>query len=231
MGDEKRTDISTLINNPVEQSTSTDMDENKINVKVPDKVPDNLSDNSKKIFIEIQKNNRISMSELSEIVGISKRKILDNINKLKQTGLLLTNMYYQLLISFGRSNTVMWFTILFSLLSLIIAVITAKYGMFMMITAFIVLYLLSIGGWHYFAAKLIGLKVIDVLRDILPYLAITLGSFSITWLLTCSIENLVFSCIAKILIASVLYVSIVRFSGSILLKESILFLMSHLRRQ
>ena len=55
---------------------------------VPDKVPDNLSENLKKIFIEIQKNKRVSMSDLSEVTGISKRKILNNTNKLKQMGLL-----------------------------------------------------------------------------------------------------------------------------------------------
>ena len=49
-----------------------------------DGVPENL----KKILIEIQKNNKVSMSDLSETIGISKRKILDNINKLKEFGLL-----------------------------------------------------------------------------------------------------------------------------------------------
>ena len=56
--------------------------------KVPNKVPDNLSENLKKIILEIQKDNKISMTKLAEIIGISKRKILDNINKLKHNGLL-----------------------------------------------------------------------------------------------------------------------------------------------
>ena len=55
---------------------------------VPDWVPDELPENLKKILIEIRKNNKVSMSDLSETIGISRRKILDNINKLKEFGLL-----------------------------------------------------------------------------------------------------------------------------------------------
>ncbi len=40
------------------------------------------------MLFEIRKNKYISMSELSEKIGISKRKVLDNINKLRQSGLL-----------------------------------------------------------------------------------------------------------------------------------------------
>ncbi len=49
--------------------------------KVPDKVPDNLTNNQLKIIELIINNNKISMAEMSSKVGISKRKILVNINK------------------------------------------------------------------------------------------------------------------------------------------------------
>jgi len=61
---------------------------NKVPDEVPDKVPDNLTEYQKKIMTLIDKNKKISMSEMSKIVGISKRKILDNINKLKDRNLL-----------------------------------------------------------------------------------------------------------------------------------------------
>ncbi|MDR1543044.1 MAG: winged helix-turn-helix transcriptional regulator [Prevotellaceae bacterium] len=56
--------------------------------KVPNKVPDNITENQKSIIILIEGNNKISMNELSVKIGISKRKILDNINKLKEMNLL-----------------------------------------------------------------------------------------------------------------------------------------------
>ena len=56
--------------------------------KVPDRVPDDKNINSKKIYEEIKKNDRVSMADLSKTIGISKRKILDNINKLKDMKLI-----------------------------------------------------------------------------------------------------------------------------------------------
>lgn len=57
--------------------------------RFPDKVPDKVPDNQKRILQLIAENKFISMSELSVKIGISKRKVLDNITKLKKTGLLL----------------------------------------------------------------------------------------------------------------------------------------------
>ena len=140
----------------------------------------------------------------------------------------LANMYYQLLLSFGKSNIVLWYSIIISLLTLINAIITSHYGMQIMVITYVALFLLSIIGWHFFASRLIGLRVVDVLKDIAPYLTISLGGIAIAWFLTQPIENIYLLFGAKILITAVLYVSIIWFSGSVILKESISFLISAL---
>ncbi len=65
---------------------------NEVPDNVPDKVPDkllsDLSKNQIKIIELIKNNNRISMQEMAKEVGISKRKILDNINKLKDKNMI-----------------------------------------------------------------------------------------------------------------------------------------------
>jgi Fic family protein len=48
----------------------------------------NLTENQLRIIDQIKLNNKISASKLSEIVGISKRKIEENLAKLKEQGLL-----------------------------------------------------------------------------------------------------------------------------------------------
>jgi len=48
----------------------------------------NLSDNQKKIVEQIQANNKISASKLADVVGISKRKIEENLSKLKEQGVI-----------------------------------------------------------------------------------------------------------------------------------------------
>ena len=56
--------------------------------KVTHKVTDKVTDNQKIIVDNILKNNKITTNELAEIIGISQRKIKENINKLKIAGLL-----------------------------------------------------------------------------------------------------------------------------------------------
>ena len=56
--------------------------------KVPDKVPDNLTENHQKILNLLKQNKTASMAEVAKNIGISKRKVLDNINKLKKMGLI-----------------------------------------------------------------------------------------------------------------------------------------------
>ena len=60
----------------------------KVSDKVPDKVPDSMTENQQKILKLIEQNKMISMSQIAENIGISKRKVLDNINKLKSKGVI-----------------------------------------------------------------------------------------------------------------------------------------------
>ncbi len=63
--------------------------ENKVTDKVTDKVTEKVTENQKAILEEILKNKNITTSKLSVIVGISQRKIKENIGKLKAAGILL----------------------------------------------------------------------------------------------------------------------------------------------
>jgi len=66
--------------------------DSKIKSKVPDKVPDKpevINENQHKIMLLLSQNNRLSLSELAQMIGMSKRKMLDNVNVLKDKGLLI----------------------------------------------------------------------------------------------------------------------------------------------
>jgi len=56
--------------------------------KVTDRVTDKVTDNQKKIIDNLKENNRITTAELAQKVGISQRKVKENIRKLKGIGLL-----------------------------------------------------------------------------------------------------------------------------------------------
>lgn len=64
------------------------LEDKKVGKKVGDMVGDDLSENQEKILEYIRQNPKISASELSILVGISQRKIEENIKKLKTANIL-----------------------------------------------------------------------------------------------------------------------------------------------
>lgn len=65
-----------------------DGSEKRVGEKVGDRVGENLTENQIKIISLLKTKPRTSAKELSEHVGISSRKIEQNIGKLKELGLL-----------------------------------------------------------------------------------------------------------------------------------------------
>ena len=61
---------------------------NEVGEKVGEKVGENFTDNQIKILEQMRQNSKISAKDLSDIVGISSRKIEENIKKLKELGKL-----------------------------------------------------------------------------------------------------------------------------------------------
>jgi predicted HTH transcriptional regulator len=67
----------------------TDRVPDKVPDKGPDRVPEHLTDNQRALLNLIAQDSTVSMSQMSEHIGISKRKVLDNINKLKAMGIVI----------------------------------------------------------------------------------------------------------------------------------------------
>jgi ATP-dependent DNA helicase RecG len=67
----------------------TDRDPDKVPDRVPDRVPEHLTENHRALLNLIAQDSTVSMSQMSEHIGISKRKVLDNINKLKAMGIVI----------------------------------------------------------------------------------------------------------------------------------------------
>ncbi|MBW1636448.1 MAG: winged helix-turn-helix transcriptional regulator [Deltaproteobacteria bacterium] len=61
---------------------------NRVGDKVGEKVGEKLTANQKKILLQLSQNVNLSTRELAECVGISSRKIEQNIAKLKKLGCL-----------------------------------------------------------------------------------------------------------------------------------------------
>ncbi|GHT51797.1 lipopolysaccharide biosynthesis protein [Bacteroidia bacterium] len=132
----------------------------------------------------------------------------------------LWNVFTNLIFTHGKSNIFMYVTLITGLLQLLVVVCMYPFGIFPMVIGYLLMNIVGLFIWQYYTHKLIGLRLMDVLKDILPYLGITLGCFLVTWLLTKNIVNLYWLMIAKIVISGVLYILILKWSHSVIFKES-----------
>jgi len=60
----------------------------KVTDRVTDRDTDNLTENQQRILKLMSENKKVTTSRIADNIGISKRKVLDNINKLKLLGFI-----------------------------------------------------------------------------------------------------------------------------------------------
>jgi O-antigen/teichoic acid export membrane protein len=133
--------------------------------------------------------------------------------------------YTYVLMSYGKSDVFLYGNISICVLQLIVAAVMFPFGIFPMVTAYTICYLIGTGFWHYFVGKLTGLRLWQVLKDILPYLGITLGCFLFAWIITYPVRNIYLLLVSKVSIVAALYILIMKFSGSAIFKESMEFVL------
>jgi O-antigen/teichoic acid export membrane protein len=139
-------------------------------------------------------------------------------------GFLLT-LYTNLIYTHGKSNIYMKVTIITCLLQLVVVVCLSSFGIFPMLIGYLLMNIAGLLIWQYYTNKLIGLRLKDVLKDILPYLLVTLSCFLAAWLITKNIRNLWWLFIGKVAVSGLLYVFVLKISNSVIFRESLEFLM------
>ena len=95
-----------------------------------------------------------------------------------------------------------------------------------MVVGYLISCFIGLSFWHYFVNKLIGIKLIQVIKDIFPYLFSILISFSITFFV-CDyfLIDLYIVFVTKILLSAVIYFFIAGIGNSVILRESVNFLL------
>ena len=133
-------------------------------------------------------------------------------------------LYLNLAISHGKSNINMWLTIGQIILQLIFIFLLYSYGMQFMVIAFTCLNILWLGVCHLFTRQLINICYMDVLKDTVPFLLITIAVMTVTYYVTAFIQNLWMLLFARILIAMLLYYGIMRMLNVAIFKECICYI-------
>ena len=143
----------------------------------------------------------------------------------------INNLFANLIITRGHSNIYMWSTIALCLMLLVAIIAAYPFGFEWMLWAFVGINIGWLLVWWWFVHREIGLRFIDMLQDISPYMllsaALTIGCYY----LLADIDNIYLSLALKVLIVGVLYVAVLWIAGSVILKESISFIMAKRERR
>jgi len=138
-------------------------------------------------------------------------------------------LYIQLILTHKKSNIYMIGTFIISCLQLISIISTFRFGVFIMIISYIIISIIGLLFWHYYAHKLTGLKFWHVIKDIFPFLITTIGCILITFFITRDIENTYLRFTLKILITAILYTTIMWYSNSKIVRECYSFIKQKIR--
>lgn len=138
-------------------------------------------------------------------------------------------LYNELLISKGKSNYYLMINILVGSLQILFAFLMYPYGIHKMLIVYLLVNFSGLFICHYYANKVIRIRFFYVLKDILPYLAITIGIYVLSYFLTFYIANLHIRFIFKLIIPVILYSMVMILTKSVMFKESVLFLRQNIK--
>lgn len=136
----------------------------------------------------------------------------------------LNNLYSSMIISRGKSNIHMACTVAISTVQLIVVFISARYGLYPMLIAFVTINMAGLFLWQYFAKRYIDVKYREIIfKDVMPFFLITLVALAPAYFATLHFGNVVAKFTVKIFISAFLYIGIMYFSKAVIFREVLVF--------
>ncbi|MBQ9554839.1 MAG: lipopolysaccharide biosynthesis protein [Muribaculaceae bacterium] len=139
-------------------------------------------------------------------------------------------VYQNLLLSLGKSDIYMWLNL--AQIFIVIAAVLACHslGFTAMVIAFTVINVVWLFAWQWFASRLIGYRLVSMLRDLLPFMLISLAVMAITYFATSFISNLKLLLVARVIMAAALYALTMKLAHARIFEECIEFIRSRNRK-
>ena len=136
----------------------------------------------------------------------------------------VASLYSNFLISQGRSSVFMWNTVAQCLVQMALMVGLYRFGVTVMVAAYVVVNIVWLLSWHWCMQKTLRLSLWKVVLDVLPFAvlaAVAMGA-------ACGAAyvvggNVVVSLAVKVVVAAVVYVALMRLFGAAILKECLAF--------
>ena len=134
------------------------------------------------------------------------------------------SLYKNLIISQGRADLNMWLNISQIVLQFILIFATYQQGILMVVYAYSILNVVWLLAWQFFAHRLIGLQLVHVLKDTLPFALISGAVMLVSYVATTLITNVYLLLALRIVMATILYVGVMKLLRVKIMDECIKFL-------
>ena len=134
-------------------------------------------------------------------------------------------LYQNLVISHGRSDINMWLNIGQIVLQLCIILLFYRQGITIMVMAYTIFNILWLGAWMPSAKRIIGLRFLNVLKDIVPFMFCGALVMLATHFATMAISNIYLLLVVRVLIAAALYFGMMRLLNVVILRECMQFIL------
>ena len=132
-------------------------------------------------------------------------------------------LYQNLIIARGKSNLYMWCTISQIVVQLLAILLLHKKGITTIVCAYSLLNIIWLFVWQAIAGRMIGLRLLDMLKDVVPFMLIALLVMVATYFLTASFDALLLVMILRVVIAALLYALLMKLSHAKVMEECINF--------
>jgi O-antigen/teichoic acid export membrane protein len=146
----------------------------------------------------------------------------------------LSTLLTDSVISQHRSDIYLWNTIALGVLQIALMVGLWRQGIYVMVVAYTLLNIIWVFVWYFFVRRLMGYRLLDFLKDIVPFALAAAGVMSLTWFVTEFIVDSVLFIddymklwvllICRVVLAMILYYVVMRMAGAVILKECMGFI-------
>lgn len=143
----------------------------------------------------------------------------------------LNNICTNTIISRGKSNIYMYGTITLDVVQLLVIYFSAPLGVFQMVINYVITCFVWFFVWFHFVKRYTGVRLIEVLvRDVMPFLCITLIAIGAAYLITLPLANIYLRILCKIIVVAGIYIAILYAARSVMLKETIQYIQKIVKR-
>lgn len=140
-------------------------------------------------------------------------------------------LYQNLAISRGRSDIYMWCNVGQIALQILIIVVLHSFGINVMVAAYSLFLVLWLAVWQYIAYRMVGVTVMETLKDLGPFCLAAFMTMAVTYVLTSFLHGNALLFLSRVVIASVVYFIVMKLSHAVILEECLAFAKAKLKRK